>query len=164
VELPRRVVDVSANSHAVYALLEDGTVWSWGYNNGGQLGSGKKEEKGHPLPDRIPSLSGMVAIASSSGGSAVAQDGSVVTWGVSAAAPPPSGPLLRHDLWVPYKLPFKAKVPLRQLVGGYALVDADGKVYFWKGNHLGQRGTGEQVDEPSQEYWITPEQSLWSYN
>lgn len=164
VGLPRPVVEVSANSHAVYALLDDGTVWSWGYNNGGQLGTGEQGEKGRPLPARIPSLSGIVALASSSGGSVVAQDGTVATWGVSAASPPPPGPLPRHDLAVPHKLLFKAKMPLRQLVGGYAVVDADGKVFYWKANHRGQRGTGEKVVAPSSKYWITPEQSLWSHN
>lgn len=163
-KLPKRVVDMSANAHAIYALLEDGTVWSWGYNNAGQLGTGERNEKGHPLPARIPSLSSIVLIASGMGGAAVAHDGTIVTWGTSAGGGPRN--MTTWNLWTPHALKEKLSSPAVYLVGGeaYALVDKNGNAWFWQGNARGVRGTGITVDEPSAEYWTTPEKSRWTHN
>lgn len=163
VGLPRRVVDVSANAHPVYALLEDGTVWSWGSNYAGQLGIGDRNEKGCSLPVRVQSLSSVILLASGMGGAVVTKDGTIATWGTSAGGAPHN--MMVHHLAVPYALKTKLPPPIQYLVGGgaYAVVDGNGNAWFWQTNSMGERGTGARVDEPSVTYWITPEKSLWSY-
>lgn len=162
VSLPRRVVDVSANSHAIFALLEDGTVWSWGYNYDGQLGTGEKNEKGHPLPVKIASLSSVVLLASGMGGAVVAQDGAIATWGVSAGGAP--NMITVSNLSTPHAIKANLPHPIQYLVGGesYAVIDGKGDAWYWQGNGRGQRGNGTRVDEPSVEYWTTPEKSHWT--
>lgn len=34
----KRIIDIAVGSYSMYALDEDGDLWSWGYNNYGQLG------------------------------------------------------------------------------------------------------------------------------
>lgn len=74
---------LAAGGFASFALGRDGTVWSWGQNIYGQLGNGSQTD--NPLPTRIPSLTGVVAIAAchdySGCGAALTADGSVYTWG-----------------------------------------------------------------------------------
>jgi len=168
VPLPARAVSVSANGDAHYALLEDGTVWSWGYRNGGQLGGAHRDGKWRMLPERIEGLSRIKFIASSSGGAAIDEDGRIFVWGVSAGGPPPPPPFARDDLWSPHVLTAHAFAkPVLQLVDGmstYAILDANGDVWYWKDNSDGQRGTGIKVDRPDKEYWLTPEKSAWNAN
>ncbi len=165
--IPTPVVDVSVRSDAAYALLENGEIWSWGYNNGGQLGSGEKPEKKYALPKRIHSLSRVILIASNLGATVVTENGILATWGVSASAPPGPSPFPRHDLNAPYKIKNKMKFPIRYVVGGmsaYAAIDDVGEVWYWRDNSRGQRGTGLIVRNPDEKYWTTPEKSLWVYN
>lgn len=188
VPLPGRAVSVSANGDAHYALLEDGTVWSWGYRNGGQLGGAHRDGKWRMLPERIEGLSRIKLIASSSGGAAIDEDGRIFVWGVSAGGPPPPPPSARDrwsyappkdnlfaksvlqpdGLWSPHALTAHAFAkPVKQLVDGmstYALLDANGDVWYWNSNRHGLRGTGITVDRPDKEYWLTPEKSAWNAN
>jgi alpha-tubulin suppressor-like RCC1 family protein len=68
--------------HYTIALKKDGTVWTWGNNDYGQLGDGTTEDKRTPL--QVQGLSNVIAIT---GGSAhtivVKKDGTVWTWGNS---------------------------------------------------------------------------------
>ncbi|WP_438011640.1 hypothetical protein WME89_25195 [Sorangium sp. So ce321] len=52
---------ISANYYHNLALLEDGTVWIWGANNYGQIGS--VAVAAQPTPLRVPELTGVKAIA-----------------------------------------------------------------------------------------------------
>lgn len=165
VVLPGRVVDVASGVDAAYALLSDGTVWSWGTNNGGKLGIPGIAST--VLPKRVPGLSRVVLLASNSAGAAAVTDsGMVVTWGVSALAPPPPAPFSRKDLHSPHVVGVLDNPPATHLVGGfaaYAVVDALGIARYWISNAEGQRGTGEIVRKPDERYWRTLEVSKWSY-
>lgn len=63
-----------------YALREDGTVWAWGKNDFGQLGS--TQITGSPVPLQISGLTNVRSItAGSYGAFAVKTDGTVWAWG-----------------------------------------------------------------------------------
>jgi hypothetical protein len=67
------------------ALKNDGTVWTWGDNEFGQLGNGSVMNTGcycEPVPAQIANLSNMISIAGGWNHSvAVKNDGSVWSWG-----------------------------------------------------------------------------------
>ncbi len=70
---------VAGGSHAL-ALGSNGSVWSWGLNNVGQLGIGSTTLQNKPV--QITTLSNIVDIAASYDASyAVAADGTVRSWG-----------------------------------------------------------------------------------
>lgn len=164
VPLPGLVVDVVSCVDAMYALLADGTVWSWGSNSGGRLGIAGISST--VLPKRISSLSRIVHIASRrTGGAAITDSGVIVTWGTSALAPPPPAPFARKDLITPHLVGMVKELPVLFLAGNweaYALIDRAGDAWYWIGNKHGQRGTGIAVP-PSEEYWRVLERSKWTY-
>lgn len=76
---------IAAGSHHSLALLQDGTVWAWGYNGYGQLGDGTKTDRHQPV--KVPDFGGVKAIAAGrlQGGNhnsfALREDGTVWAWG-----------------------------------------------------------------------------------
>jgi alpha-tubulin suppressor-like RCC1 family protein len=63
------------------ALKDDGTVWSWGLNNRGQLGTGSSDPAS-AVPVQVRGLSGVTAIAEGRRHCvALASDGTVWCWG-----------------------------------------------------------------------------------
>ena len=56
------VVDVAAGDGHSVALEADGTVWTWGHNGYGQLGTGARDAP-HPTPTRVGGFSGVVTIS-----------------------------------------------------------------------------------------------------
>lgn len=46
------------------ALKEDGTLWAWGNNEYGQLGTGDTQPRSHPVP--VLGLSGLTLVCNSS--------------------------------------------------------------------------------------------------
>src|SRR6516225_4922564 len=58
------IVAVAAGSYHSLALKNDGTVWAWGSNQYGQLGT-TNSNSANPTPAPIAGLTGIVAIASS---------------------------------------------------------------------------------------------------
>ncbi len=75
-----KVVAISSGSNHLLALCDDGTVWAWGRNLEGQLGSPVTRFRDRPA--RVEALSGIVRVlASGNASQAVGQDGAVWLWG-----------------------------------------------------------------------------------
>ena len=78
------VTALASGFDTAYALLGDGTVWAWGDNSVGELGSGTH----HPFSDapvRVRGLDHVVAIAAGSEtGYALDQAGNLWAWGYGA--------------------------------------------------------------------------------
>lgn len=88
VVLPARAVQVvNWAGYTGGAVLEDGTVWTWGSNGEGQLGDGTTTQQNSPV--RVLGLSGIIALTGSCtyvdyGGAnylALKNDGTVWSWG-----------------------------------------------------------------------------------
>jgi len=88
---PVRVVGLShvvqvatAGDHAL-ALLENGTVYTWGGDFWGNLGNGTRDASegvSHPIPQQVPGLQSVVAVAAGGGDDlAVLANGTVLGWG-----------------------------------------------------------------------------------
>ena len=74
------VIAISAGDYFSLALKKDGTVWSWGKNEYGQLGNGSTES--HENPKQIENLNNVTAISAGGSHSLVLQkDGTVWAFG-----------------------------------------------------------------------------------
>jgi len=78
------VAKVASNFDHSLALLNDGTVWAWGFNAFGQLGDGTTQARQAPV--RVSGLTDVIAIATNYAYSlAMKTDGTVWAWGDGAA-------------------------------------------------------------------------------
>jgi alpha-tubulin suppressor-like RCC1 family protein len=77
------ITQVATDGFHTLALRSDGTVWSWGTNDHGEVGDGTTATRFSPVP---LSLSGVtqIAVGGGSASAAVRSDGTLLTWGDNA--------------------------------------------------------------------------------
>lgn len=134
------VTTLAAGRSYVLFLMGDGSVWTWGKNDYGQLGDGTFLPHS---PARVPGLAGVTAVAA--GGThvlAALDDGSLRAWGDNRY-----GQLGTRPGDVNRTSP--VQVPGLTGVGTVAAGEAhslalrtDGTLWAWGGNDLGQVGIG----------------------
>ncbi|SDC74832.1 RCC1 domain-containing protein [Actinokineospora iranica] len=132
---------VIAVSEDGFALRADQTVWTWGTNTGGLLGTGSAEPRGL-TPVQVPGLSGIVGIAGSGANRfAVRGDGTVWAWGgnqdgqlgIGVSGAPSAGPVQVSGIGD------ATAVAAGESGNGYA-IRADGSLWGWGNNSAGQLG------------------------
>jgi len=141
------VVDIAQGGASRLAVKSDGTVWSWGANNSGQLGLGFASSNDTLTPSQIPGLSDVVeAEFGSTFAIARLGGGSVRTWGAGSN----------------YRLGNNSTVnqPTPQDIGLANIVDiaagqqfglalsSDGTVKGWGLNSNGQLGNNSKTAAP----------------
>jgi alpha-tubulin suppressor-like RCC1 family protein len=76
------ITQIAAGDLHGVALQNDGSVWTWGFNDGGQLGDNGPTDTPRATPARLTTLSGVTTIAAGGRQSAaVTQDGTLWNWG-----------------------------------------------------------------------------------
>jgi alpha-tubulin suppressor-like RCC1 family protein len=132
---------ISVGEEHMLLAKTDGTVWSWGRDQWGQLGLGTNGGTS-ATPQRIPTLAGVVSVvARSSFSMALKADGTVWAWGDASNGR--TGPYGSRSN-VPVQV-----TGLSSIIGieagwgdtAYA-IDLTGKVYAWGRNTYGELGTG----------------------
>ncbi|WP_135556759.1 RCC1 domain-containing protein [Paenibacillus cymbidii] len=88
----------SGNGHSL-GIKRDGTVWTWGNNDAGQLGNGKAGKgQRETSPVQVQGLADAVAVSAGRSHSvAVKRDGTVWTWGGNAAGELGDGTITLQD-------------------------------------------------------------------
>ena len=138
------------------ALKNDGTVWTWGYNEEGQLGDGTYIDSSVPV--RVKGLVNITAIGGNYDSHiALRTDGTVWTWGDGLTGQlgdgttgtlQPNGGLADGVIADDYRknVPFRVNISGVKAVAagwGYSLaLKHDGTVWGWGDNQQGQLGTG----------------------
>jgi alpha-tubulin suppressor-like RCC1 family protein len=146
---------VDAGSAVTVGLRNNGTVWSLGWNMFGQLGNGKTQESATPV--KASGLTQVVGVAA--GGNhtvALKADGTVWTWGwnIDGQLGRPTTTICQGDQpcgVVPRKVPGLGKAVA--VAAGYSFslaVLADGTLWGWGINNVGQLGTTTDTCEESQ--------------
>ena len=162
-------VQVSANYSFIMALDADGNVYTWGYNNYGQLGNGTATAENSQIyaadPARVPDpkdTSKAFKAAQISAGSdhalAIGQDGTLWAWGKNDAGQ------LAHSGYENQLTPMQVPSPKNSSLGfkvawisagvNQTIVgDENGTAWAWGYNYLGQLGTNSndtQDNTPAQ--------------
>nr|CAH0100079.1 unnamed protein product [Daphnia galeata] len=141
----KTVIQVGCGNHHCLALTNEGEVFAWGQNNGGQCGSGTTT--GQSVPRRVTSGIGghkVVAIACGQLTSmALLDDGDLYGWGYNGNGELGIGN--NNNQHNPVRVSNLNKVFVTQIVCGFAhclaLTD-QGEIYAWGANSYGQLGTG----------------------
>ena len=157
---PANPVSVGAGFEHTAVTFDDGTVWAWGRNRFGQLGTGDFEETGFSTP--VHNVTGATQLAA--GGYhnlALETSGRLLAWGADLWGQVGDGDPPSND--GPPLPPSGSPVPVQvgeetdwvQVAAGFGHslgVRADGSVWGWGANHTGQLGEGlpSQQTTPAQ--------------
>ena len=165
------IVAISAGMNHSLALKSDGTVWAWGSNTFGQLGTNnipsysQASLVGSTLPVQVvdstgtSTLSGIVAIAAGEYHSlALRSDGTVWAWGSNATGQLGSSNIATGSYYATSFEPVQVQDPtsltgylagVAAVAGGYyhsLALKSDGTVWAWGYNSFGQLGNNSTTD------------------
>ncbi len=149
--MPVRVVDLTgiiaiaaAESHSL-ALKKDGTVWSWGYDAGGQLGNDAILAN-KPTPVRVAALTGITAISTGWWHSlALKNDGTVWAWGHDNYGQLGDNADLEGKPTPVRVAALKAITAVAAGGGNGFALDTAGKVWSWGWDFFGQLGNNRSL-------------------
>lgn len=146
VTLPTGVVPVSVAAGALTSALlaSDGTLYSWGLNNVGQLGNGSTTDALVPTPVDLPPATVVTAVALGAAHLlALTSTGAVYSAGGNTAGQLGTNSVSPTATPVPVHLPAGVSVAGVSAGQGHSLaVTSDGAVLAWGDNSHGQLGTG----------------------
>ncbi|XP_006000619.1 RCC1 and BTB domain-containing protein 1 isoform X1 [Latimeria chalumnae] len=148
----KKVTEVACGSHHSLALTSDGEVFSWGYNNCGQVGSGSTANQ--PTPRRVTNcLQNKVVVSIACGQTssmAIIDNGEVFGWGYNGNGQLGLGN--NGNQLTPCRLAALQGACILQIACGYAHTLAltyEGLLYAWGSNTYGQLGTGNKSNQLS---------------
>ncbi len=140
-------------SHSL-ALKNDGTVWAWGWNHYGQLGTGDTNARNVPV--QVSNLTNVTSIAGGGFHSYVLKsDGTVWAWGRNYHGELGIGDTISSKIPVqvhgPGNVGFLTNI-IAIATGGWGhsfALKSDGTVWSWGQNYFGQLGVGDTTDRYS---------------
>lgn len=141
------IVAISAGARHFAALKSDGSVWTWGKNDVGQLGNGSNISS--DIPRRVAGVGEVSVMAAGNDATLVVKkDGTVWGWGKDINAVSPGGLEVKSSL-SPRQIPglkdiASVSMPGQGFVTGSHMlaVDRSGKAWSWGFNFYGQLGQG----------------------
>jgi len=136
-------LSISAGQNHAMALRSDGSVWTWGTNQVGELGLGTNKSTWSPT--RVPSVTNAVSISAGAFHSlAVQGNGTVLAWGTNTDGRLGNGTFVTASNPVPVTRITNAIMVAAG--GSHSLaVLANGQVMGWGANVSGQLGTTNTV-------------------
>ncbi len=135
VSLPTKAIAIAAGTAHSLALSSDGTLYAWGENTCGQLGTGIIASTAHPIPTPVNLFGPIKAMDVAAGGGhslALGSDSQVYAWGFNGYGQLGQGD--RIDRYTPERVSLppgvKAIAIAAKSVHSLAL-GSDGQVYAW---------------------------------
>lgn len=143
------VKSVSGGWNYALALKSDGSVWSWGANDDGELGNGTTVES--LSPQAIKTLSrGVVAVAAGwDAGVALKSDGSVWTWGKNDRGQLGDGTNVSSNTPTRVAGLYGKATAIAAGLAFVLALKSDGTVWGWGDDFQGQLGNGDNTDSPT---------------
>ena len=152
----RHVLEIHAARTHACGLLDDGSVWCWGYGSNGELGDGTTNTYSAPT-NAVVLPAGRTAVSIGLGGfhaCAILDDASMVCWGLDNNGQLGNGDADNDLRPTPVGVVFPEGREPAQVDGGEAHTCAlmkDGGVMCWGRDHVGQlgdNGTNANQHEP----------------
>jgi alpha-tubulin suppressor-like RCC1 family protein len=145
---------VAGTSHSV-AIDTLGSLWTWGKNNLGQLGDGTTIDKLSPVKIGSNSWSGVGTAGNTS--IAVSTTGTLFAWGDNSGYQVGDGTTINRSSPVQisagyYNAPTYnswTAIAAKDAVSNSMAIRADGSLWTWGSNTVGQRGDGTTVNRSS---------------
>jgi len=134
---------ISAGSNHTIALKSDGTVWSWGNNEFGQLGDGTTTNRHTPV--QVQNLNNVVAITSGNYYTmALRNDGTVWSWGNNEFGQLGDGTTINR--YIPVQVRNLNNIMSVEAGNSHAVsLRNDGTVWTWGNNDAGQLSDGTRT-------------------
>jgi alpha-tubulin suppressor-like RCC1 family protein len=136
----KNAVAVSATAASSFALLADGTIWSWGDGSFGMAGDGgvfRQSGPSRPVPVQVKGITNATAI---SGPMALLADSTIMIWGHAYYGTLGNGS--RTPTTIPGKVPGIKKAVAIAYHEYFAMaLLSDGTVWAWGKNSNGKLGT-----------------------
>ena len=136
---------VSCGQNFVIAIKTDGTLWSWGQNNVGQLGDNTTDQKNIPVTT-FAGGTNWKQISDGGEGShlaAIKTDGTLWTWGLNSSGQLGDNTTTNRNIPV---TTFAGGTNWKQVSSGNshkAAIKTDGTLWVWGGNSRSQLGTND---------------------
>ena len=135
---PFKAVSSSSSMHRL-ALASDGTVWAWGSNQYGELGTTGADS---PNPVKVSGISDVIAVyAGDYDSMALRADGTLWAWGSNIVGNLGNGTTSTTPSPTPTQVPGLANVIEVAARNNTLAIKADGQVYAWGWNRYFQCGT-----------------------
>lgn len=149
------IVDIAGGRNHAVALADDGTVWTWGMNDFGQLGDDSKTDRA--TPQQVAGLSGVVDVGAGAEHSlAVTSGGHVYTWGRNFRAELGLGNTVDRD--VPVEVPGLSGIVEVDAGRSHSFaITGDGRLWAWGWNEFQQVNTSadDTIENPFQVSGVT---------
>lgn len=142
-------VAVAAGEFASFALKGDGTLWSWGANFSGVLGDGTTDDRPLPVQVLAAPLSNGRYVAVAAGGEhalALQADGTLWAWGANVSGQLGTGTTGTLPNSTPVMIGSDRDwTAISAGVGHSVALKADGSLWTWGENAVGQLGNGSAL-------------------
>jgi len=157
-------VSAAAGGGHTCATRADFTLWCWGLNFDGQLGTGTTASENLPHQVTTPAADGWASVAAGAGHTcAIRGDGTLWCWGFG-----PDGELGiggTTDQGLPQQVTTPAADGWASVAAGAGhtcAVRADATLWCWGSGFFGQLGTGGTVGQPLPQQVTTPAADGWT--
>lgn len=143
------VVSASAGADFTVALKTDGTLWAWGGNDEGQLGTGTTERSATPVQvlDQVSAV-----VAGDYHVAALRTDGTLWTWGDNLYGQLGDGTYTSRS--TPAQV-LEGVASVAAGVGTTAAIRTDNTLWTWGDNLFGQLGDGTAESRPAPQAILT---------
>jgi alpha-tubulin suppressor-like RCC1 family protein len=142
---------VAMSARTCHAIKTDGTLWAWGHNYIGSMGTSYGGSVYYSSPVQVGALTNWKQIAADEGAVAVKTDGTLWTWGVNTSGQ------LGNDNRTSYSSPIQVGTltnwkQVSATGGGFMAcyaIKTDGTLWAWGNNANGQLGNGNRTSYSS---------------